>query len=198
MIRSSSLPISYSPGGEQLRPSRSLEWISRRSPVSREEPSFSAPLHDHRPRNASNVLECYVGEAGGDPATLSARLLLDSPVELADARRSESVWHRCQKIHIERPALQPAHRQQARQCEPQHFYLTVHRFYGKVQGMTGEIDRCIDWCMSKGKLVFTAQRFGNWCANKVKWDREQEINKQEMEKLKTGTVAQRSDYQRRM
>jgi len=83
-------------------------------------------------------------------------------------------------------------------CEPQHFYLTVHRFYGKVQGMTGEIDRCIDWCMSKGKLVFTAQRFGNWCANKVKWDREQEINKQEMEKLKTGTVAQRSEYQRRM
>ncbi|MSR67444.1 hypothetical protein EXS65_01270 [Candidatus Peribacteria bacterium] len=82
-------------------------------------------------------------------------------------------------------------------CEPQHFYLTVHRYYGRVQGMTAEVDRCIDWCMSKGKLVFTAQRFGNWCQNKVKWDREEEIKKQEMAKLKTGTVFQQEDYARR-
>lgn len=60
-------------------------------------------------------------------------------------------------------------------CEPQHFYLTVVRYYGKVQGMTAEIDRCIEWCMSKGKLVFTAQRFGKWCANKVKWEKEEEL-----------------------
>ena len=46
--------------------------------------------------------------------------------------------------------------------------------------MSSEVDRCIDWCMSKGKLVFTAQRFGNWCANKVKWDKEEERKKQEM------------------
>ncbi len=65
-------------------------------------------------------------------------------------------------------------------CEPHHFYLTINRYYGRVQGMSSEVDRCIDWCMSKGKLVFTAQRFGNWCANKVKWDKEEERKKQEM------------------
>ncbi|MBM3227392.1 hypothetical protein FJZ27_00810 [Candidatus Peribacteria bacterium] len=63
-------------------------------------------------------------------------------------------------------------------CDPQHFYLTVLRYYGRVQGMTAEMDRCIEWCMSKGKLVFTAQRFGKWCANKVKWDKEDELKKQ--------------------
>ena len=82
-------------------------------------------------------------------------------------------------------------------CEPHHFYLTVYRYYGKVQGMTLEVDRCIDWCMSKGKLVFTAQRFGNWCANKVKWDKEEQIKKLEMEKLKSGTVYQQEDFRRR-
>ena len=82
-------------------------------------------------------------------------------------------------------------------CEPHHFYLTVYRYYGKVQGMTGEVDRCIDWCMSKGKLLFTAQRFGNWCANKVKWEKEQEIQKSEIEKLKSGTVYEQADYARR-
>jgi hypothetical protein len=60
-------------------------------------------------------------------------------------------------------------------CEPQHFYLTVHRYYGRVQGMTAEIDQCIDWCMSKGKLVFTAQRYAKWCANKAKWDKEKQL-----------------------
>jgi hypothetical protein len=40
--------------------------------------------------------------------------------------------------------------------------------------------------MSKGKLVFTAQRFGNWCANKVKWDKEEEIKKKEMIIMKKG------------
>ena len=65
-------------------------------------------------------------------------------------------------------------------CEPHHFYLTVYRYYGKVPGMTAEVDRCIDWCMSKGKLVFTAQRFGKWCFNKVKWEREEHIKKSAM------------------
>ncbi|PIR52485.1 hypothetical protein COU77_00015 [Candidatus Peregrinibacteria bacterium CG10_big_fil_rev_8_21_14_0_10_49_16] len=83
-------------------------------------------------------------------------------------------------------------------CEPHHFYLTVHRYYGKVQGMTAEMDRCIDWCMSKGKLVFTAQRFGNWCAKKVKWDREQEIRQQELMTLKSGTEHQKADYRRQV
>ncbi len=83
-------------------------------------------------------------------------------------------------------------------CEPQHFYLTVYRYYGRVQGMSAEVDRCIDWCMSKGKLVFSAQRFGNWCANKVKWTKEDEIKKAEMDKLKNGTEYQRADYERRM
>ena len=82
-------------------------------------------------------------------------------------------------------------------CEPHHFYLTVYRYYGKVTGMTSEVDRCIDWCMSKGKLVFTAQRFGKWCAKKVKWDREEQIQKSEMSKLKSGTVHEQADYLRR-
>jgi hypothetical protein len=69
-------------------------------------------------------------------------------------------------------------------CEPQHFYLTVHRYYGRVQGMTAEVDRCIDWCLSKGKLVFTAQRFGNWCSNKVKWEKAEERKHQELETTK--------------
>ena len=69
-------------------------------------------------------------------------------------------------------------------CEPHHFYLTVNRYYGKVQGMSAEVDRCIDWCLSKGKLVFTAQRFGNWCANKVKWEKEEERKKLDMELTK--------------
>jgi len=77
-------------------------------------------------------------------------------------------------------------------CEPHHFYLTVHRYYGRVQGMSSEVDRCIDWCMSKGKLVFTAQRFGNWCAKKVKWDKEEEIKKREMQTMKQGQYAARS------
>jgi len=81
--------------------------------------------------------------------------------------------------------------------DPQHFYLTIYRYYGKVQGMTAEIDRCIDWCMSKGKLVFTAQRFGSWCQNKVKWDKEEEIKNAEKLKLKSGTQYQKEDYHRR-
>lgn len=64
-------------------------------------------------------------------------------------------------------------------CEPHHFYLTVYRYYGRVPGMTAEVDRCIDWCLSKGKMVFTAQRFGNWCAHKVKWEKEEERKRQE-------------------
>lgn len=83
-------------------------------------------------------------------------------------------------------------------CEPHHFYLTVYRYYGKVQGMSAEMDRCIDWSLSKGKLVFNAQRFGNWCAKKVKWDREEQIKKDELEKLKSGTVYQREEYERRV
>lgn len=82
-------------------------------------------------------------------------------------------------------------------CEPHHFYLTVYRYYGKVQGMAAEVDRCIDWCLSKGKLVFTAQRFGAWCQKKVKWDKEEEIKNAEKQKLKTGTVHQQEDYARR-
>ena len=81
--------------------------------------------------------------------------------------------------------------------EPKHFYLTIHRYYGKVQGMTAVMDRCIDWCLSKGKMVFTAQRFGNWCQKKTKWDKEDEIKKAEMEKLRTGTQYQQADYARR-
>lgn len=84
-----------------------------------------------------------------------------------------------------------------KKCDPNHFYLTVYRYYGKVQGMTAEMDRCIDWCLSKGKMQFTAQRFGNWCQKKVKWDKEEEIKNSEKEKLKKGTVYQREDYARR-
>jgi hypothetical protein len=87
---------------------------------------------------------------------------------------------------------------QCKKCEPQHFYLTILRYYGKVQGMTAEVDRCIDWCMSKSKLVFTAQRFGNWCQNKVKWDKEDSIKKSELLKLKSGTEFQRAEYERRI
>jgi len=82
-------------------------------------------------------------------------------------------------------------------CEPKHFYLTVHRYYGKVQGMTAEVDRCIDWCMSKGKTTFTAQRFSNWCLKKVQWDREEQIARAEKEKLASGTEYQRAEYARR-
>ena len=64
---------------------------------------------------------------------------------------------------------------QCKKAEPQHFSLIVARYYGRVQGMTAELDRCIEWCISKGKLVFTAQRFGKWCSNKVKWDKEEEL-----------------------
>lgn len=87
---------------------------------------------------------------------------------------------------------------QCQKCEPQHFYLTVHRYYERVQGMTGEMDRCIDWCMSKGKLMFTAQRFGKWCAKQVKWDKEKQITKCELEKLRAGTIYQQAEYRRRL
>ncbi len=82
-------------------------------------------------------------------------------------------------------------------CDPKHFYLTIYRYYGKVQGMSAEIDRCIDWCLSKNKMVFTAQRFGNWCQKKTKWDKEDQIKKDEMNKLKNGTEFQQQDYARR-
>ena len=82
-------------------------------------------------------------------------------------------------------------------CEPRNFYLTVYRYYGKVQGMTAEMDRCIDWCLTKGKLVFTAQRFGNWCVNKFQWDKRDERNASELRKLKDGTEFQKAEYQRR-
>jgi len=82
-------------------------------------------------------------------------------------------------------------------CEPKHFYLTVHRYYGRVQGMTAEVDRCIDWCMNKGKTTFTALRFGNWCAKKVQWDKEGQMQKAEKEKLQSGTEYQKADYERR-
>lgn len=64
-----------------------------------------------------------------------------------------------------------------KKTEPQHFLLIVSRYYGRIQGMTAEMDRCIEWCVSRGKMQFTAQRFGKWCANKVKWDKEQELKK---------------------
>ena len=83
-------------------------------------------------------------------------------------------------------------------CDAKYFYLTVYRYYGRVQGMSAEIDRCIDWCLGRGKLVFTAQRFGNWCANKVKWDKEESLKKAEMDKLKSGNEYQRADYERRI
>ena len=69
--------------------------------------------------------------------------------------------------------------------EPRNFYLTIYRYYGKVQGMTSEMDRCIDWCLSKGKLVFTAQRFGNWCAKKVEFHKREERKMQEMNAQKS-------------
>ncbi|MDP6561919.1 MAG: hypothetical protein QF793_03260 [Candidatus Peribacteraceae bacterium] len=69
-----------------------------------------------------------------------------------------------------------------KKAEPQHFSLIVHRYYGRVQGMTAELDRCIEWCVSRGKMQFTAQRFGKWCANKVKWDKEEELKDQTKKK----------------
>ncbi|MBI3336509.1 hypothetical protein HYZ98_03005 [Candidatus Peregrinibacteria bacterium] len=102
------------------------------------------------------------------------------PIELTTVQRdltkklSEHAKDACELVGLK-----------CQKSEPHHFYLTVYRYYGKVQGMTGEIDRCIDWCMSKGKLVFTAQRFGNWCANKVKWEKEEQIKKLEMNKRYT-------------
>ena len=114
------------------------------------------------------------------------------PIELTTTQRdltkklSEHAKDACELVGLK-----------CQKCEPHHFYLTVYRYYSKVQGMTLEVDRCIDWCMSKGKLVFTAQRFGNWCANKVKWEKEQEIQKSEMAKLKSGTVYEQADYARR-
>jgi beta-galactosidase/beta-glucuronidase len=82
-------------------------------------------------------------------------------------------------------------------CEPRNFYLTVNRYYGRISGMTAEVDRCIDWCLAKNKRVFTALRFANWCANKVKWDKEQQLVKAEKEKLKSGTEYQQAEYARR-
>ncbi|MEQ1849392.1 MAG: hypothetical protein ABL890_02265 [Candidatus Peribacteraceae bacterium] len=81
--------------------------------------------------------------------------------------------------------------------DPQHFYLTINRYYGRVKGMTAEIDRCIDWCMSKGKMVFTAQRFGNWCQKKAQWDKEKQLNEAEKTKLKSGNEFQQQDFTRR-
>lgn len=82
-------------------------------------------------------------------------------------------------------------------CQPKHFYLTVHRYYGRVPHMVVEMERCIDWCLKSNKQMFTAQRFGNWCANKVKWAKEDQLKEQEKEKLKAGNVYQRADYKRR-
>lgn len=67
---------------------------------------------------------------------------------------------------------------QCKKAEPKHFSLIVARYYGRVPGMTAELDRCLEWCVSKGKLVFTAQRFGKWCSNKVQWEKEQQLKKQ--------------------
>ena len=87
---------------------------------------------------------------------------------------------------------------QCSKASARHFYLTVHRYYGRVQNMTAELERCIDWCMSKNKRIFTAQRFGNWCANKVKWNKEQELRGTEMRKLKFGNVHERAEHARRI
>ena len=102
------------------------------------------------------------------------------PIELTTVQRaltvklSEHAKDACELVGLK-----------CQKCEPHHFYLTVYRYYGRVQGMTLEVDRCIDWCMSKGKLVFTAQRFGKWCANKAKWDRQEELKKLESDQLKS-------------
>lgn len=110
-----------------------------------------------------------------------------TPVQLdLAAKLSEHAKDACELVGLK-----------CQKCDPQHFYLTVYRYYGRVQGMSAEVDRCIDWCMSKGKIMFTGQRFGNWCANKVKWAKEEEIKKAEMEKLRTGTEYQQADYARR-
>ncbi|MDD4628288.1 MAG: hypothetical protein PHE68_02740 [Candidatus Peribacteraceae bacterium] len=114
------------------------------------------------------------------------------PIELSSAeislaeKLSEHVKDACVLVGLK-----------CQKVEPKHFYLTVHRYYGRIQGMTAEADRCIDWCMSKGKLVFNAQRFSNWCAKKAQWDKEEQLKNMEKEKLQSGTVYQKADYARR-
>ncbi len=85
-----------------------------------------------------------------------------------------------------------------KKCEPKNFYLTVYRYYGKVQGMTAEMDRCIDWLLSKGKRDFTVLRFNNWCAKKLQWQKEEERKVAELNKLKSGTEFQRAEHARRV
>jgi uncharacterized Fe-S center protein len=110
-----------------------------------------------------------------------------TPGEIALAEKlSQHVKDACELVGIK-----------CQKCEPKNFYLTVHRYYGKVQGMTAEADRCIDWCLSKGKTSFTAQRFGNWCHNKMQWEREEQIVRDEKAKLASGTEYQKADYARR-
>lgn len=114
------------------------------------------------------------------------------PIELSSAeislaeKLSEHVKDACALVGLK-----------CQKCEPKNFYLTVHRYYGRVQGMTAEADRCIDWCLSKGKLVFNAQRFGNWCQKKVQWDKEDQMQKAEKVKLQSGTEYEKADYERR-
>lgn len=111
--------------------------------------------------------------------------LSDGQIDLAH-RLSEHAKGACSLVDLK-----------CQKVEPKHFYLTVFRFYGRVQGMTAEMERCIDWCIGRNKQVFTAQRFGNWCKNQVKFAKEKEINTNELNKLKNGTGYQRAEYSRR-
>ncbi len=99
------------------------------------------------------------------------------PIELSETQRqlaknlSEHAKDACELVGL-----------QCKKAQPQHFLLIVHRYYGRVPGMTAELDRCLEWCVSRGKLVFTAQRFGKWCSNKVRWEKEQELKEQTTKK----------------
>lgn len=83
-------------------------------------------------------------------------------------------------------------------AEPKHFNLTAYRYYGKINNTKSHLDRCIEWCVRRNKQKFTAARFGKWCENQLKFNKEAELRQMEMKQLKFGNQHQRAEYARRV
>lgn len=100
-------------------------------------------------------------------------------------RLAEIAKLRCEEMMLE-----------CRAAKPKNFIAVVRRYYGRVQGMERELEKCVLWCATNRKKFFTPMRYYNWCETHVRINKEREQRNIERMKLRNGTEHQQRDYHR--